>query len=1037
MCLDSSDNDIEIVDYEEIKRIKRYRELNVVGKTQVPLRNTSFTLPKVIEYTTEEGENYLAESYVSGNPHNFGDFLFNSSNPLSAGTSTIARFGENIIIAPLQTLDANVFRTDFNIAVLTDEENRPVASTIRIGYPSGRINAPFSYIVRTDNDTTYSDNVALSYYQTMDSLSGSFSLSSNEINRYDARATNTSNRDYGVNEILQGLSDSQTVVERYTVRITPQEAFEINPWDGALIDGIRYDLVDWGSLSLTQTQDVTLDFIRFGKSALLPPATDGVDIDTNNRDICILNGGTWFNGRCFANIDAVPDIDIFADPTGGGPVTIINNIDSSSRNDVVRQADFSLDYVDTGSRIPRTLAISDGSAFSTPYTMPWTYDGIESGSLVGNTIWIEENNTNPNTPNALGRYEVIADDTQSRFDFIRTYLPTNQDTFLETTTNQFYRYESELLNPVVPIGYDDLDDNTGTAGAVLSVRPAGVPLTAQPNLVSVISPAGTAGGSVVTGGGGTVDTGSYATTGSNIFNGNQTINGDLIVTDDINIGNGTSITTGCRTLTVGNDLITAGENSVAFGLRARACSDHSFAHGIGLENVFPTSPGPIALGTGSHSEGLTTCAIGEASHAEGAFTVANAVYSHAEGQATCTTGRFSHAEGDRTRAEGIGSHAEGISTIAEGDYSHAEGFHTCATGAYQHVQGCLNEVGSYLTAVGNGSGNTRSNIFEVYTDRVNINCNANISNILSIGGITNVSESIYSASLSDIDPNRFATTGSNTFIGNQIITGSIDVNSDANIANNLAIGGITNVSQSIYNAVIGAGTNFATTGSNTFMGDQTIIGDLNVTDDINVSDNNSFLTGCRTLTVGNHVTASAVHAVAFGSGSVARGANPFAHGVNMGGGPGNISPTQAIGEGSHAEGISTIASGDASHAEGNVSFSIGRFSHAEGDSTRAIGQGSHSEGIGTCATECGQHAQGCFNATGSYLMGIGNGTTFLERSNIFEAHTQCVVISGSTCITNVMNLAPLDVLPTGQLGDLAVQGTELMFHNGTNWMPIS
>ena len=52
----------------------------------------------------------------------------------------------------------------------------------------------------------------------------------------------------------------------------------------------------------------------------------------------------------------------------------------------------------------------------------------------------------------------------------------------------------------------------------------------------------------------------------------------------------------------------------------------------------------------------------------------------------------------------------------------------------------------------------------------------------------------------------------------------------------------------------------------------------------------------------------------------------------------------ASGDGSHAEGQSTIAEGGASHAEGDSTKAIGACSHAEGYSTQAFGIYSHSEG---------------------------------------------------------------------------------------------
>ena len=150
-----------------------------------------------------------------------------------------------------------------------------------------------------------------------------------------------------------------------------------------------------------------------------------------------------------------------------------------------------------------------------------------------------------------------------------------------------------------------------------------------------------------------------------------------------------------------------------------------FAHAEGYQTE--------AIGKGSHSEGFATEAVGEYSHAEGSSTDATAKNSHAEGQGSVASGEKSHSEGDYSLAEGVAAHAEGNSTAtgshshsegwltkANGLCSHAEGYKSIANGAFQHVHGYGNiedeviyddgtERGKYITIVGNGVGNTRSN----------------------------------------------------------------------------------------------------------------------------------------------------------------------------------------------------------------------------------------------------------------------------------------------------------------------------------------
>lgn len=43
-------------------------------------------------------------------------------------------------------------------------------------------------------------------------------------------------------------------------------------------------------------------------------------------------------------------------------------------------------------------------------------------------------------------------------------------------------------------------------------------------------------------------------------------------------------------------------------------------------------------------------------------------------------------------------------------------------------------------------------------------------------------------------------------------------------------------------------------------------------------------------------------------------------------------------------------------------------------------------------------------------------------------------VTGSVSITETLSLSPSDPLPTGQLGMLAVSGSDLYFHNGTSWV---
>ena len=85
--------------------------------------------------------------------------------------------------------------------------------------------------------------------------------------------------------------------------------------------------------------------------------------------------------------------------------------------------------------------------------------------------------------------------------------------------------------------------------------------------------------------------------------------------------------------------------------------------------------------------------------------------------------------------------------------------------------------------------------------------------------------------------------------------------------------------------------------------------------------------------------------------------------------------TKAIGDYSHAEGQGTIAYEGGSHAEGRDTITSGSYSHAEGQNTIASGSYSHAEGSSTKAIGDWSHAEGDFaQAKGEYSHAEGNRT---------------------------------------------------------------
>jgi hypothetical protein len=109
----------------------------------------------------------------------------------------------------------------------------------------------------------------------------------------------------------------------------------------------------------------------------------------------------------------------------------------------------------------------------------------------------------------------------------------------------------------------------------------------------------------------------------------------------------------------------------------------------------------------------------------------------------------------------------------------------------------------------------------------------------------------------------------------------------------------------------------------------------------------------------------------------------------------NHPSNKALGDASHAEGLSSYAEGFCSHAEGSSSIAGGSASHAEGSNSLAKGNFSHAEGLSSCAFGRSQHVQGEYNIPdpdantynpdqrGRYAHIVGNGT-YLTKSN---AHT--------------------------------------------------
>jgi len=198
---------------------------------------------------------------------------------------------------------------------------------------------------------------------------------------------------------------------------------------------------------------------------------------------------------------------------------------------------------------------------------------------------------------------------------------------------------------------------------------------------------------------------------------------------------------------------------------------------------------------------------------------------------------------------------------------------------------------------------------------------------------------------------------------------------------------------------------FATTGSNTFIGNQTITGSLSQGTGSIATGVYSHAEGEITVAAGSSSHAEGYASVALGDYSHAEGYQTFA--ANYAHSEGSL--TSASNDTAHAEGFRTLASGNSAHSEGYITTASNSYSHAEGRNTLASGIGSHAEGFFTVAAGAYQHVQGQYNisssAQGAWIM--GNGSSAAARSNLIYAQgtsvqiTGSLTVSGSNTFTNI------------------------------------
>lgn len=248
-----------------------------------------------------------------------------------------------------------------------------------------------------------------------------------------------------------------------------------------------------------------------------------------------------------------------------------------------------------------------------------------------------------------------------------------------------------------------------------------------------------------------------------------------------------------------------------------------------------------------------------------------------------------------------------------------------------------------------------------------------------------------------VQPNA-ATTGSNTFVGDQIIQGTITASIQEGFA---LVGGVGNVSTLVATSSFGgalpsgvvsgsaqiSSLGFATTGSNTFIGNQIITGSVTISgsaaDDLIVFGNTKVSGSSNYVTIGTN--------------------NVFA--INNSGG----------GVGVSLDFGGYLAVGTADGSEISIVNDEGQYG---------------SPGNWTGPAIVANNPSNTYPA----IIGFQNKSTWTDGRPTFLTP---VDISGSVNITDVLQLAGQDPLPGGAVGQLAVSASNLYYHNGSSWTQIN
>jgi len=286
-----------------------------------------------------------------------------------------------------------------------------------------------------------------------------------------------------------------------------------------------------------------------------------------------------------------------------------------------------------------------------------------------------------------------------------------------------------------------------------------------------------------------------------------------------------------------------------------------------------------------------------------------------------------------------------------------------------------------------------------------------------------------------------ATTGSNIFVGDQNIQGTLTASIQEGFA---LVGGVGNVSTLVATSSFGgalpsgvvsgssqiSGLGFATTGSNVFRGNQTITGSLTISG----SDNFDLVVQGRQLIIGPTTgqVPQLIISSSDGTNTINRNSTNISNTAF-----GNTTNPRLIQLGKvgfdyplfsaqYTDQSSSLSNIFTDNITQTASFTVGVFDNAFTQDVELVLETTTTNGI---------LFKDIRSDTGVY-------TTFLKiapngGTNPPLEFKRSAEVTGSVSISDVLQLAQKDPLPTGAVGQLAVSASNLYYNNGATWTQIN